>query len=63
MYVHKHAYVRVWGYAPPGKFLQIRYSEIASCYLYGFAYMILIRTDVQCHTVAVAAESNMYIVY
>ena len=49
----------VWGYAPPGKILQIRCSEIASeatfgpkrycsyhCYLYIFACMTLIRIDV-----------------
>ena len=60
MCVRKHAHARgVWWYAAPGKFVQIRCSEIASeatfgpnrhysyhRYLYVFACMTLIRIDV-----------------
>ena len=62
---------RVWGYAPPGKYLQIRYSEIASeatfapkwhlqlSFLSSCTSTTLICIDVQCHAVAVAEESKL----
>ena len=47
MCVRKHAHARgVWGYGPPGKFLQIRCSEIASQDTFGpnrhYSYCIIV---------------------